>query len=137
MGEQRFLTFIPHVYPATLSCSPAHRGKKEPKTHNKKETVVRRKKSSKLEFAKPFHPLGRSLTWVCLSFVLALCLSTAVLMLDLFLFDYIPRAGCLYTQGQCTHMRPLFSVYPRQQPHSWSPFSFSIHCSKYNYQQCR
>lgn len=80
MGEQRFLTFIPHVYPATLSCCPAHRGKKEPKTHNKKEAVVKRKKSSKLESAKPFHPLGRSLKWVCLSFVLALCLSIALLI---------------------------------------------------------
>lgn len=57
MREQRFLIFIPHVYPATLYCSPAHRGKKEPKTH----AVVKRKESSRLKFAKPFHPLGRSL----------------------------------------------------------------------------
>lgn len=42
------------------------------KKNNKKEAVVRRKKRTKLEFADPFHPLGRSLKWVCLPFALAL-----------------------------------------------------------------
>jgi len=71
----------------------------EKKKKEKKDTIVRRKKRTKLEFADPFHPLGRSLRRVYLPFALALCLSTAVLTWDPFLFSYILFAGCLCTQG--------------------------------------
>lgn len=92
-------------------------GKKNP---SKTEAVVRRKKRAKLELADSLHPLGVSLKWVCLPFALALCLSTAVVTLDLFLFAYVPFTGCV-----CMQVRDLCFV--STQGHSPTPrayFSF-------------
>lgn len=110
-------------------------GKKSQKPMTKKKLLLKGRKVLGWSLLNLFTLLeGVWSRRVCPLFLLCV-LALHCWLLGLFLFDYIQCAGCLHTQGQCTHMTLILSVNPRHQPHSWSLFALSIHCSKYNYQQ--
>lgn len=115
---------VSDIYPICLPCYTFLSSSPWEKKTTKKRLLLEGRKGLSWSLLTPFTPLEG--VWSgCACPLLLLCLSTAVLRLDLFLFACIPFAGCLCTWGWCTHTRPLFSVYPRQQPCSWSLFSFS------------